>query len=427
MTTPSHSRAITLAIVGTVLEWAEYTFYGYMALQLANHFFPAQNASLAVLKTFAIFALGYIIRPLGAILFGHIGDVRGRKPALMWSLIIMGLATLAIGFLPTYERIGVLAPIGLLICRLIQGFAVSGEYNGAGIFLLETAGSKNPCFMSSLIPASAAFGMVLGGVAAFLVSLPQAPIWAWRLPFLLGALGCFMGVYLRRTASETQVFSQAKASKTLYQIPFFALWDQNKRSMIFTAAVGAFTGIYVYIGNVYFIVFLKQQAGLPTHTATLFAIIGESLVALLIPVMGYVADNTNPLKQYRQGLLSIVCFAPLIFYLSKNGNYFGILIGVGLYGITQATICAPMVKLLYDVFPPSLRYTGTSFAWNMSVAIFAGTAPMVANLLVDDFSWIYGPGFYVSLTAICTLLLTRLGKEKANLYPCNIKLVRSSE
>ncbi|HRE30845.1 MAG TPA: MFS transporter, partial [Candidatus Berkiella sp.] len=187
---------IGIISLGTLLEWAEYTFYGYMALTLSSLFFPSSNPKVALIKTFGIFSAGYIMRPLGAIIFGAMGDNLGRKPALMSSLLLMGFATFTIGCLPTYATIGIGAPLLLLLMRLLQGLAISGEYNGAGIFLVEKS-SSNPCLAGSWVSASAAAGMVVGGVAALLVNHPLAPLWAWRVPFLLGGLSCFLGLMCR--------------------------------------------------------------------------------------------------------------------------------------------------------------------------------------------------------------------------------------
>jgi len=249
--------------LGTLLEWAEYTFYGYLAITLSTLFFPESNFHVSILKAFGVFAAGYLMRPIGAIIFGHIGDRFGRKPALVGSLCLMGIATMGIGCLPTYATMGVIAPLLLLVLRMLQGIAVSGEHHGAGIFLIETS-KHSPCLTSSWVSTSAALGMVVGGIAAFLVSQPFAPFWAWRIPFLLGGTSCFIGLWLRMRISPTLLPS---SSRTL---PLLEVLQNHKKSLLLTGAMAAFTGVYVYIGNIYIVVFLKQYAQLPTHHATFF-------------------------------------------------------------------------------------------------------------------------------------------------------------
>ncbi len=406
----AEKRYITAILsLGTLIEWAEYTFYGYMAITLSSLFFPESSPGIGILKTYGIFAIGYILRPVGAIFFGHIGDSFGRKPALMGSLFLMGAATFGIGCLPTYATIGALAPLLLLILRMFQGIAVSGEYNGAAIFLIEKTGSKHPTLAGSWIGAAAAGGMVLGGLAAFCTTLPAAPVWAWRIPFMLGGLACLIGMVLRRTVSESPLLLE-KIKRT--EIPFIAIWKNHKKSLLITASIAAFTGVFVYIGNIYMMAFLKQEAGLSTHLASFFAIFGEVIVMVLIPLMAVVADLTNPYRQYLLGLALVAIGAPLIFILSATGYYPFIFVAMILYGITNGIVCAPMMKILYDLFPPEIRYTGISFAYSVSVAIFGGSAPMVAQYLSLTYQAPLIPSLYVSVIALITFFICFIFREE---------------
>lgn len=396
------SFLVSVISLGTLLEWAEYTFYGYMALTLAAYFFPQSHPQVAILKTFGVFAMGYFMRPIGAILFGHIGDKLGRKPALVGSLFLMGIATFCIGCLPVYAQIGIYAPAALLILRIFQGIAISGEYNGAGIFLIEKHQANTPCLASSWISASAAGGMVLGGIAAFCVSQPHAPDWAWRIPFLLGGLSCFIGLWFRcKVDGACAVVTKEKSS----QIPLLEVLKHYKKSFLIIAAIAAFTGVFVYITNIYIVVFLKQFAKLPTHHATFFAIFGEAIVMIMIPLMAWVADKTDACRQYRMGLIGVAIFSPVIFILAGTGHYFLITLSMIIYGILNGVVSGPMVKILCDQFPPSMRYTGISFAWSLSAAIFSGTAPLVAQSLATHCEWSLGPSFYVSLIALLTYFI----------------------
>jgi len=402
---------ISVISLGTLLEWAEYTFYGYMALTLSTLFFPSSDSTAALMKTFGIFAVGYIMRPLGAVVFGAVGDNLGRKPALMASLLLMGFATFAIGCLPTYASIGVSAPMLLLLMRLLQGLAISGEYNGAGIFLVEKS-SGHACLAGSWVSASAAGGMVVGGVAALLTSHPNAPLWAWRVPFLLGGLSCFMGIWCRRHLQESSHFLKDQSIK---RPPLLTLLKQYKRSFVLAGAIAAFTGIFVYIGNIYIVVFLKKTVSLPINHATLFAIFGEIIVAMMIPIMAYVADKTEPYRQYRLGLCLIALFSPVIFLLCYSGHYGLIALAMVIYGVLNGVVCGPMVKILCDLFPPKVRYTGVSFAWSVAAAIFAGTAPLVAEILSTRYNWLLGPSLYVSLVAMVTYGLLKATTQTAPL------------
>lgn len=383
--------------IGTTLEWAEYTFYGYMALTLSSLFFPSDSAQIGILKTFGIFAVGYIMRPLGALIFGYIGDQYGRKPALMGSIFLMGIATLCIGLLPTYSQIGTWAAGLLLVLRMLQGLAVAGEYNGAGIFAIENA-QKYPALAGSWIGASAALGMVIGGLGAFLISLTTLS-YAWRIPFLMGGLSCLLSFWLRRnTLAEQPVTTRQK-------MPILAIFNHHKRGFLTVCAIAAFTGIYVYIGNIYIVVFLKNIANLPTQHATLFAIWGEIIVMIFIPIMGYLSDKYDVYKQYRMGLIGVALCSPFIFQMSATGHYGLIMIAMALYGVLNGIVCGPMFKILFDQFPHHLRYTGISFAWSLSAAIFSGTAPAMAQFLTNYLNWALAPSLYLSCIALITYIV----------------------
>jgi MHS family proline/betaine transporter-like MFS transporter len=407
----SKSFLISIISLGTLLEWAEYTFYGYMAVTFSGLFFPDNSPEIGILKTFGIFAVGYLMRPFGAIIFGHIGDVYGRKPALMISLFLMGAATFCIGCLPTFATWGIKASVILLCMRMLQGIAISGEYNGAAIFLVEKTGGKYPALAGSWVSASAAAGMVVGGIAAFATSHPLAPNWAWRVPFLFGGISCFLGIWLRSKVSESVYFRHSKTCNKA--LPLIEVLMKYKKSLLLTCAIAAITGVFVYIGNIYIVVFLKQQVGIPTHHASFFAIFGEIIVTILIPVMAYVADKTDAYRQYRRGLLLIAVGTPCMFMLCQTGHYGYIMLAMMLYGLLNAIVCGPMVKILYDQFPSTLRYTGISFAWSISAALFSGTAPLMAQFLNTQYDWTFGPSFYVSSVALITYFVFTVVLQKS--------------
>lgn len=397
MTTTNKTSLIGVLSLGTILEWAEYTFYGYMALTLSSLFFPTDSAHLGILKTFGVFAVGYIMRPLGAFIFGTIGDRYGRKPALTGSILLMGVATLCIGLLPTYEHIGTSAAVLLLIFRMLQGLAVAGEYNGAAICAVENA-NRYPALTGSWIAASAAAGMVIGGLGAFFISLSSAP-WAWRIPFLIGGLSCFLGFWLRQNTQIQHTTSTNKSN------PFFEVFKHHRRGFINVCAIAAFTGVFVYIANIYIVVFLRNIAHLPVHHATLFAILGEVIVMFAIPAFAFVSDKFGTYKQYKIGLIAVAIGSPFIFLLSATGKYELIFFAMALFGVLNGIVCGPMFKILFDQFPHHVRYTGVSFAWNISAAIFSGTAPAMAQFLTNYLNWTLAPSLYLSCIALITYMV----------------------
>lgn len=394
-----------LATLGTVLEWAEFSFYGYMAVRISEVFFPVGNSNLAILKTFGIFALGYLTRPIGAILFGHIGDRYGRTPALCSSLALMGIATFLIGCLPGYEHLGIYAPLLLLVLRMLQSASISGEYNGAGIFLIEQAQDRYPCLAGSFVSAAGALGIVIGGGLSYVISLEGMPAWSWRIPFLLGGALCWVGFMMRRG------FLAPDKKHAFADLPLVLVWRSYKSSLLFTAAVSAVVGTYFYVCNVYMVVFLQKQVGLGAAKATYFVLLAELVVMFTIPVMAYLADRLDPYAIFNLALLSVALCAPIIFYLAHTNNPLHLYLGMFLFGLTNGALCGPMAKIVADQFPSTLRYTGVGLAWNVA-ASFSGLAPFVAQLLSTEGQRPLLPSLYASGIAVIVWLIVRLTRRR---------------
>jgi len=400
------TKLIFISVIGTLLEWAEYCVYGYLAAKISVLFFPNYDASAALLATYGIFAAGFIARPLGGIVFGYIGDTFGRKQALTFSMAVMGAATIAIGLLPTYTDAGILAPILLLLCRIMQGLAVSGEFNGAAIFLIEHAKPGRKNFAGSWVGAASAAGMLLGALMVSVVSYEWLPTWSWRIPFWIGSLSCFAGLYLRRNISESPEFKAIQA-KILHRetVPFFASLQYSKMAMLQVAAIAAFIGINVYVCNFFFATFLIKNANFPAHSALMIVAFGQGCVALFIPIMGKIADAWNGRALILIGLIGAAIAAPLVFFLGMMHSLALALCGQLIYALFNAMTGAPTFNYINALFPTERRYTGITVAWSVSVAIFGGTAPMVAEYFIGTLHYLQGPAIYVSMSALCAFMV----------------------
>ncbi len=400
-------KRIIAATIGTILEWAEYTFYGYMAFKISDLFFPKEDEAVAMIATFGIFAAGFLMRPLGGILFGHMGDRVGRKKTLIISIYLMAAATISMGLVPTYAQIGIWAPVLLLSLRLIQGLAVAGEFNGASIFLIEHAPKERAYLAGCWAGAAAAAGMLLGAFSASIVTMPIMPDWAWRLPFFLGFLGCLVALYLRRHVSESPEFNQIKASARLSQLPLIEVLKSHKAGMLQVAVFAAFIGIWVYLCNLFYKAFLIKTAGVDAQIASWLTTFGQGLVVIAYPLVGYLSDKFDGVKLMKKGLFLGVLAAPAIFWFGLTQS--PLLIGLGqvLYAAVNATVGAPMFKYLFDQFPTSVRYSGLSFTWSLSVAIFGGTAPILAQYLTSQTAWPMAPALYISASALLALILLK--------------------
>lgn len=404
-------KIIIIGSIGTLIEWAEYAFYGYMTVQIAKLFFPHQDPRIAILSTLGIFAAGFIMRPLGAIVLGHVADSSGRKIALMYSMIIMGIATFSIGILPSYQTVGFIAPVLLLLCRLLQGFAVASELLGASVFLIEHSHKQNQILAGSFPGLAAGLGITIGGMAGIYVTHSDQT-WAWRVPFLLGGISCYIGLYLRQKITESPLFLDVYTKNQLHKIPLLQLLKGFWIPITKTATTGVFVATMVYVCNLYYATYLIDIGKLSSQNALLITTIGELLVVIFFPFSAVFATRWGSKGCMRLGLLLCILSGPIIFMLGKTGNLTFAFLGQLIYALLDAMITAPMFKWMYDQFPTSIRVTGISVSWNLAVALLGGTSPLIVQYLVNQLSWDNAPGFYVSFSAFVMLIVMNLRTSK---------------
>ncbi|MBA2655169.1 MAG: MFS transporter [Gammaproteobacteria bacterium] len=405
---------ILVGILGTVFEWLEYSYYGYLTTKISQLFFPNYDTRTGILAAMGIFAAGFIMRPVGGVLFGYLGDRKGRKSALFLSLLLMGFSTLLMGALPTYQTIGIYAPLLLLFCRLLQGLAVSGEFNGAAIFLIEHNKNKYPTLAGSWVGTASALGMLLGILAATIVSYPGMPSWSWRVPFIFACVSCFIANYLRYKLLETPLFLEANNQQQISCFPLKKVLTQFKKPFLCNMILAAFVSVYIYVCNMYFVSYLIKDLHFAPSQSTLLASIGEFLVVLCLPCAAILADRFGYKKIFLIGLYTAPIATALLFITAKNGSIPNIVIAEIIFGISNAFACAPMFNFIYKLFPTHIRYTGNSTAWSCGVAIFGGTAPIVADFLMHQFSF-YGPTLFVSLFALLTIFIVTRKETSAEI------------
>jgi MFS transporter, MHS family, proline/betaine transporter len=393
---------IFVGILGTAFEWLEYSYYGYLTTKISQLFFPNYDARTGLLATMAIFAAGFIMRPIGGILFGLIGDKKGRKQALFLSILLMGCSTLMMGAMPTYQTIGIYAPLFLLVCRLLQGLAVAGEYNGAAIFLIEHNNGKYPNLAGSWVGTASAAGMLLGAFAATIVSYPGMPDWLWRVPFFLAFFSCLIANYLRYKMLESPLFLDAYRQQRLIKFPLKEVLKFYKTSFFQNLILAAFVSVYIYICTIYFVSHLIKDMHIAASQATLYVALGELVVVLFFPLSAFFSDQIGHKKIMLTGLLGTLIATPLLFIAAKSHSRFLLASSEVIFGITNALACAPIFNYIYQLFPTHIRYTGNSTAWSFGVAIFGGVSPVIAEILMRHFSF-FGPWLYVSFFVILSI------------------------
>src|SRR3954451_9831404 len=352
-------RVIAAGMIGNALEWYDFAIYGYFAVQIGRHFFPHDDAVAQLLSAFGVFAIGYLMRPIGGVLVGHIGDRFGRRTALIFSVIAMAIPTFLMGLLPGYQTIGVLAPIGLTLLRVVQGLSVGGEYPSSMVFLVEHAPEGRRGLMGALVAARCAIGTLLGSAvgAAFAASMSTAALdaWGWRIPFLLGLVVGIAGYVLRRYVLETA------AVEKLTRAPIVETLHEHWRAVAGFAGLSVYSAVSFYIGFVYLVSWLQTADGIPPSRSLEINSLSMVILLPVVIVAGWLSDwiGRKPLMVLASigGLVGAV---PLFWLLNHRSAQIGQLGLVSLMGVYYG----PLPAILVEAAPPAVRCTAVALGYN---------------------------------------------------------------
>lgn len=392
------------AIIGNILEWYDFTIYAYFATGLAALYFPHQDKLLSLIETYGLFAASYFMRPLGAIVFGYFGDKFGRKISLSYSVIIMGCCSIAIAILPTHATWGALAGISLALIRLIQGFAVGGEYSGASIYLIEFSPPNQRTFFGSLSLMGAYSGFLLSSMVGTLLSAAltssQLMSFGWRLAFILGALITILGFYMRRKLQETPEFLALKNSKNkARQNPLKSLLYYHPKTLMLALGIAVLPAGFSYIVFVFLPNYLTTYAGFTSNKVFEMNTIAMSFVVVLVPVIGFIADKIGrKILMLTSAVLIMFLCIPISRQLLHDPVTVLILLGA-LNVMFEANIPTEIAELFYSDF----RYTGLALTLNLTNGIAGGFAPIIGTLLIYETGLIISPMFYVVFLSVITL------------------------
>ena len=408
-------RAVTAGAIGNFVEWYDYSVYGFFATIIASQFFPSDDRVASLLATFAVFAVAFFMRPVGAFVFGHYGDTIGRRNTLAAAIILMGIATLMIGVLPSYAQIGVLAPILLVIARLLQGFSAGGEWSGSAAFMVEYAPENNRGLYGSWQQVSIVAGLLvgsgMGGLLGTVLSEDALNAWGWRIPFILGMVVALVGLYLRLRIEDTPAFRIIEVKEEVTQAPvkesFTAHWRESLTAIGFTLA---WTVAY-YILLTYMPTYVSETLGIPLTQALLSNAIGLVALMALIPFTAVLSDRIGrkPLLIASSALIALLTY-PLFLLASTQVLVFIVLAQV-LFGVIISLFSGPGPAALVEMFPTNVRYSALGVSYNIAVAAFGGTAPFLATYLISLTGSNFSPGFYLIAAAVVTLIVVSTMKE----------------
>jgi metabolite-proton symporter len=379
-------RVVTASFVGTAIEWYDFFLYGTAAALVFNKlFFPNFDPHTGTMAAFGTFAVGFFARPLGGVICGHFGDRIGRKSMLVTTLMMMGLATFAIGLLPTYETAGVLAPILLVLLRFIQGLGVGGEWGGAVLMVVEHAEKEKRGLYASWVQAGVPAGMLLAtGVMSLFNLMPQESFlaWGWRVPFLLGILLTGIGFFIRMQVLESPAFEQAKKEKTLSKMPVLEVLKTHPRNVLLAMGARLAENAFFYIFTVWVLTYVTEKHGLPKSTPLNGVLLGSAIQLVTIPWFGAISDRVGRRPVYLAGAFFLVLMAFPFFWLVDTQNTWWIWAAIILGMIGHSAMYGPQAAFFSELFGTRTRYTGTSLGYQLASPLAGGLAPLIATALL---------------------------------------------
>jgi len=404
---PKRYSAAFAGATGNMLEWFDFAIYGYFATALGKVFFPASDPTLQTVASFGIFAIGYLARPIGSLILGPVGDLLGRRKMMIWSIMIMGVASFMVALLPSYAQVGAIAAYALLFLRMTQGFSIGGEYTGSMVYAAEASPQGKEGLMSGIAHAGALLGFFLGSLTAALIAFvfgeSAVNDWAWRLPFLLGALVAIAGWKLRAHMPETlETAIEHKLSfKELFTLIVKRLKEvaHGWRILVQIAALISFSNVLFYVQFVYFVDYAAKHGG-SMQSANMVATAIQFVGIPLVVLGGWLADKMGRIKitWYATWAGAILCIPAIL--ASQLGGVVGLAIGQSLIVAPVMLLFGAQGILISRLVKPEQRCSVFAIGYSLAVAIFAGTAPMVTAWLLEINAWTWGPAAYCFIYAL---------------------------
>jgi MHS family proline/betaine transporter-like MFS transporter len=396
------TRKFIAANVGNILEWYDYILYGYLAPLFASSFFPARDHYAALLAAFASFAAGYITRPLGGIFFGYLGDIYGRGFAIRLCFPLMIFCTLLLGLMPTYQHIGLAAPVLITLIRLLQGFSTGGQSTGTYVYLSEEARVGQRGLQVGIGWSSLTLGILLGSLvclAVFLWVPKNHAMLAWRIPYLLSVVFAIVWLPFRRYMQINQPEKQERVC-----FPLTTLFTQHFPTLIRAIIITSFPSVAYYTLLIFGITFLSSNGKLSLVQSMGITCIGLSLGIIITPFIGHATEKTGRKLMMLIGASGMLLLTLPFFHILLWGDYWLSLLCVMLLMVCKDLYAAPGITLVTEIFPKEVRYTGFALAWNIANGFFGGTAPLIALVLIHYFHNPIAPSYYLLLFSVLGLL-----------------------
>lgn len=402
-------RVLAGGSVGQFIEFYDFTLYGLTAVVFSQLFFPGSNPLTAMLATFATFGVAFVVRPLGGLFFGALGDRIGRRRVLTITLIAIGGATALMGLLPTYAQIGAWAPTLLVLCRLIQGFSAGGESVGAPSFVFEHAPVNKRGFWLNITIAATALPSVVAGSMILILSqsMPNSAFmdWGWRLPFLLALPLALFGVWIRSRTEESEAFKKAQSGQTKEFSPIREAFRENKLRMLQVIFVMGLTAMGFYFLSAYFVSYVQTTGKLSREQSLMVNAAALALYAILLPIGGRLGDRFGRKPMLIAGSASLALLSIPSFMLVTSGSLPLALLGQSIFVVALCVYGGGCYTFFVEIFTTNTRFTSAAVSYNGAYAIFGGTAPLIGTALVGATGVPHAPGLYMAAAAGVVLLL----------------------
>ena len=422
---PKVRRAVAAAAIGNTMEWFDFGVFSYITVVISRVFFPSSSPTAQLLSTFATFAVAFLVRPLGGFFFGPLGDRIGRRKVLAITMVTMAAGTFAIGLIPSYASIGIGAPILLLVARLVQGFSTGGEYGGATTFVAEFSPDRRRGFMGSWLEFGTLVGYSLGAavVTVLTITLPEDALlsWGWRIPFLLGGPLGLIGLYLRFRLEETPAFQQTGESddsgdEENPRNTFREIFVDSWRPLLVCIGLVLVFNVTNYMLTAYMPTYLTVVLGF-SHPQSLVLVLAVLLLVIgLVVRLGWRSDQWGRLPIVTLGSAALIVLAVPMFLLMSLGHWWSVFLGVLVLGLILVCFSGTLPSTIPALFRTPVRYGGVSIGFNIAVALFGGTTPLISEALIGSTGSTIAPAFllvFAGAVGLVAVLFTRESARRA--------------
>lgn len=416
-----NKKQILAISLGNTLEWLDFGLIIYMAPLIGATFFPHRTPAAATLETLTVFAAGFICRPLGGIIFGHFGDTLGRAKPLRLSVLLIALSTIFVGILPSYETIGWLSPLLFTLIRLAQGISIGGEYTGVMIMLAESAPKNKRGFLTSFAASGANLGFLLATILLLLLKMffskEAIADWGWRLPFLFAGLPGMIILYYRFKLSETRVYTRLQSTHHLTTIPFVTALSLAPRQLLIILGLTCMSSSFYYIFFGFMPTYLDVFVGVSLQSSLLIQSLLLVAMLFLVPIAGLLGDLWSRRNLLLFTASCIIIFALPCFKLLDSGEHASIMLAMMIATFISSLDQGNSLAAVVETCPENVRYSGIAFSYNLGMALFGGTAPIVVSLLITK-SGLLAPSYYLlGMACVSLLAASRLLPRNQSMGP----------